>query len=304
MSKLANENMEQERVSNTEHHLPFRAVLLATDCSPASKTIARIATHFSKTAHAKLYVLHASEPELFGVSTAGPIPELAVMQLDRARQDLHKYAQHIPELRSIKHEELAFLGAPIDAIRSVVESKSIDLLVLGSHARGGLAKLALGSVAEWAIQRLHCPAIIAGPECDPMFHPIRSIVFASDLSAKSDRASSYAMQLAEHYNASLTAIHVSPKHDDETVAAQIETEAMAALHTSSARSDKSNLRYHTVSGDIPTEILRAAEDKRANLLVLGSRRKPPLTNHLPHAKLTAIIRDSNCPVLIVPAEAS
>jgi nucleotide-binding universal stress UspA family protein len=304
MSKLTNEKVEQERTSTTENHLPFRAVLLATDCSPASKTVARIASHFSKDAHARLYVLHSSEPELFGVSTPGPVPELAVMQLDRARQDLHEYAQHIPELRTIRHEELAFLGEPIDAIRSAVESKSIDLLVLGSHARGGLAKLALGSVAEWAIQGLHCPAMIAGPKCDPVLHPIRSIVLASDPSAESDPAGLYAVQLAEHYNALLTVLHVSPHREDRTVAEKNETEAMAAFRKRFARSEKWKLRYHTVSGDIPAEILRATVEKHANLLVLGSRRKPPLANHLPHTKLTTVIRDSTCPVLVVPAEAS
>ncbi|HTZ59619.1 MAG TPA: universal stress protein [Acidobacteriaceae bacterium] len=303
MGTIANVKNETGTGRTRENDLPFHAVLLATDCSPSSATVARIAAHFAKDSHAKLYVLHASEPELFGVSVAGPIPELAVMQLDNGRQELHKYAQHIPELRTLKHEESAFLGTAIDGISATVESKSIDLLVLGSHARGGFAKLALGSVAEWAIQRLHCPVLVAGPKCPEVVHPIRSIVFASDLSAETTRASVYARQLAKHYDADFTALHVLHSEKDQTNQSRSESDAVAALRRAIAysKSDRRNAKCQAVSGEIASSILLAAEQNKANLLILGSRHKPPLTNHIPHAKLTAIIREAHCPVLVVPA---
>ena len=53
--------------------------------------------------------------------------------------------------------------------------------MLGSHGRKGLAKLTLGSVAEWAIDRLHYPVLVAGPMCDKSLFPMRSIVLATDL---------------------------------------------------------------------------------------------------------------------------
>ena len=108
----------------------------------------------AKESHAKLYVLHSILPELYGVEMRGPVPELALMDLQNARENLHRYVEHIPELRTVKHKEIVFLGSASDAIQSAGESNGIDLLVLGSHGRHGLAKLTLGSVAEWAIRRL------------------------------------------------------------------------------------------------------------------------------------------------------
>ena len=164
--------------------LRFRSILVATDCSPASEIAVRLAARVAKESHAKLYVLHAILPELYGVDMRGPVPELALMDLQNARENLHKYVEHIPDLRTVKHKEIVFLGSASDAIQSAGESNGIDLLVLGSHGRHGLAKLTLGSVAEWAIGRLTYPVLVAGPMCDKSLRPIRSIVLATDLSSR------------------------------------------------------------------------------------------------------------------------
>src|SRR5271154_4015303 len=79
--------------------LRFRSILAATDCSPASETAVKLAARLAKEFHARLYVLHAVLPELYGVGVTGPVPELALMDLENARKHLHQYIEHIPELR-------------------------------------------------------------------------------------------------------------------------------------------------------------------------------------------------------------
>ncbi len=175
---------EQENPRLGPAGLRFRSILVATDCSPASQTAVRLAARMAKESHARLYVLHSILPELYGVDMRGPVPELALMDLQNARENLHRYVEHIPDLRTVKHKEIAFLGSASEAIQSAGESNGIDLLVLGSHGRHGLAKLTLGSVAEWAIRRLTYPVLVAGPMCDKSLRPIRSIVLATDLSQR------------------------------------------------------------------------------------------------------------------------
>jgi hypothetical protein len=80
--------------------LRFRSILVATDCSPTSQIAVRLAARFAKEFHARLYVLRSILPELYGVGVRGPVPELAVMDLQNARENLHKYAEHISELRT------------------------------------------------------------------------------------------------------------------------------------------------------------------------------------------------------------
>src|ERR1700685_3016678 len=124
------------------------------------------------------------------------------------REHLHKYVEHIPDLRTVKHKEIAFLGSAIEAIQSAGEANGIDLLVLGSHGRQGLAKLTLGSVAEWAIRRLTFPVLVAGPSCEKTFRPLKSILLATDLLPDSIRSAQYASSIAQDYNSRLTLMNV------------------------------------------------------------------------------------------------
>ena len=257
----------------------------------------------AKESHARLYVLHSILPELYGVGMPGPVPELALIDVQNARENLHRYAEHIPDLRTVKHEEIVFLGPPSDAIKSAAESSDIDLLVLGSHGRHGLAKLTLGSVAEWAIRCLTYPVLVAGPMCDRNLRPIRSIVLATDLSQASSPAQ-YASSMAQDYNARLTVLNVLPHANTAAEQKQIESSTRTKLHqlVPSDCGDQCTLNFEVKTGDVAPAILNSAQTNKANLIVLGAKHSAPLADHMPRTKLSEIIRGSHCPVLVVPAQ--
>ena len=283
--------------------LRFRSILVATDCTPASQVAVRLAARMAKESHARLYVLHSILPELYGVGVRGPVPELALMDLQNARENLHRYVEHIPDLRTVKHKEIAFLGSASDAIKSASESNGIDLLVLGSHGRHGLAKLTCGSLAEWAIRRLTYPVLVAGPMCDKSLRPIRSIVLATDLSQALSPAQ-YASSMAQDYNARLTVLNVLPHActtDDQN---QIESSTRKKLHqlVPCDSEGRFTLNFEVKTGDVASAILHSAQVNKANLIVLGAKHRAPLADHVPRTKLSAIIRGSHCPVLVVPTQ--
>jgi nucleotide-binding universal stress UspA family protein len=297
--------------SQTKEHDPrlgsgglrFRSILVATDCSPASQTAVRLAARMAKESHARLYVMHSILPELYGVDTRGPVPELAMMDLQNAREKLHRYVEHMPDLRTVKHKEIAFLGSASEAIQSVGESNGIDLLVVGSHGRHGLAKLTLGSVAEWAIRRLTYPVLVAGPMCDKTLRPIRSIVLATDLTQFLGPAQ-YASSIARDYNARLTVLNVLPHASTRDEQNEIESSTLKRLHqlVPSDCEEQCTLNFEVKAGDIAPAILNSAQMNKANLIVLGAKHRAPLADHVPRTKLSAIIRESHCPVLVVPAQ--
>jgi len=294
---------EHENLRLGSFGLRFRSILVATDCSPASEIAVRLAARLAKESHAKLYVLHSILPELYGVDARGPVPELALTDLQNARENLHKYVEHIPDLRTVKHKEIAFLGSASEAIQSEGESNGIDLLVLGSHGRHGLAKLTLGSVAEWAIRRLTYPVLVAGPMCDKSIRPIRSIVLATDLSQQALRSAQYAGSMAQDYNARLTVMNVLSHAGTTDEQNQAESSTRKKLHqlAPSDCGERCTLNFEVKTGDIAPAILHSAQVNKANLIVLGAKHRAPLADHVPRTKLSAIIRGSYCPVLVVPA---
>jgi nucleotide-binding universal stress UspA family protein len=287
--------------------LRFRSILAATDYSPASTTAVKLAARLAKEFHARLYVLHAAEPDLYAGNMGGePLPELQLMNLQRERENLHQYAEHIPDLRTVKHKEIVFLGSPGDAIQSAGEANGADLLVLGSHGRHGLAKLALGSVAEWAIRRLKYPVLVAGPMCDKNFRPIRSIVLATDFSQEALRSVQYAGSLAQEYNATLTVMNVLSHASTTEEQPQNELSAMKKLREllPGDCGEWCTLQYQVRSGDIAAAVMDVAQENKANLIVLGARHRSALADHAPRNKLSAIIRGAHCPILVVPAHCS
>ncbi len=286
--------------------LRFRSILVATDYSAASATAVKLAARLAKEFHAQLYVLHAIQPDPYAINMAGPVPELGLMNMRIAHESLHKYADHIPELRTVKHKELVFLGPPSDAIQSAAQENSIDLLVLGSHGRHGLSKLALGSVAEWAIRRLEYPVLVAGPMCDKTFRPIRSIMLATDFSEEALHSVQDASSLAQDYNASLTVMHVLSPTGTPEEQQQVELRTLGKLREllPGDRGGWCTMQYQVKTGDIAAAVIGSAQESQANLIILCGRRRSTLADHLPRTKLSAIIRGARCPVLVIPAHCS
>ncbi len=278
--------------------LRFRSILVATDCTPASATAVKLAARFAKENHAKLGVLHSIMPDIYAVNM-GPFPMLDQINLQNARVNLHNYCEHIPELRTVKHEEIIFLGSTSAAIQSTSEANCIDLLVLGSHGRRGLAKLALGSVAEWAIRHLTYPVLVAGPKCDKTWRPIKSIVLAADLSGEESASIQYAISIAKAYNARLTLVHVFP----QASTADAQSVAIGKLHQllPNKVGERRALKFEVKTGEVAAAVLDSAQENRANIVVLSVRHRSVLADHAPRTKLSTIIGGVRCPVLVVPS---
>ena len=55
------------------------------------------------------------------------------------------------------------LSEPIQAILQLASDIEADLIVVGTHARSGLARFLLGSVAEGVVRRAPCPVLVVRP---------------------------------------------------------------------------------------------------------------------------------------------
>lgn len=129
---------------------------------------------------------------------------------------------------------------------------------------------------------------------------IRSILFATDLSARSDRAFARAVELARSLRARLTVLHVV---DDELPAALIarrrdETTALIAQELSAAQPPlRAEVRVE--AGDVYAVILRCARAAAADLIVLGMHRARPLADLFLGTTVERVARLGGVPVLVV-----
>jgi nucleotide-binding universal stress UspA family protein len=84
---------------------------------------------------------------------------------DKSRQsDCQIVLQHL-EASAARHgfrlQSLFLEGRPFDQIIQAAQDEKVDLLVLGSHGRSGLARLLMGSVAERVTATVNCPVLVA-----------------------------------------------------------------------------------------------------------------------------------------------
>jgi nucleotide-binding universal stress UspA family protein len=283
--------------------------LFATDFSPCSCAAQPYAISLARKYGATLHAAHVlpTAADIMLMSPEGwpTIANEIELQTRQLVTDLEDDFQGVP------HRFLTPKGKISDALTEIITGNEIDLVVLGTHGRTGIRKLALGSIAEEIFRRSRCPVLGAGPhishkpDVEAKFH---HILFATDFSPESLAASPYAISLAEEDEAQLAVLHVVGQPAAGIV-------NLAAVSASLERRLKELIppdaepwchpQYLVEFGQqfaSPAEgILKAAEDSATDLIVLGVRSvhgKLGLVTHL--ASTTAqILAHAACPVLTV-----
>ncbi|HEX3997076.1 MAG TPA: universal stress protein [Pirellulales bacterium] len=137
-----------------------RRILHPTDFSECSALAFAVAIDLAKQNSATLIVLHAVEtlgPE--NVSFGEVRTEL---EPDSYRQRLMDELKQVvpPEDSKIMTEHILVEGDTAEQIDRYASENKIDLIVMGTHGRTGLARLLTGSVTEEALRRSPCPMLI------------------------------------------------------------------------------------------------------------------------------------------------
>ena len=140
----------------------IRRILLATDLGSASDLAADWAFDLARTHGAALLVISViDEDDLVPAGTVGRSP-----RWDQIRDDRNAAAGRLVELGRASGIEVSFLvwtGDVADSIGSAAQAETADLVIVGSHGRGRLGRLLLGSVSEAVIRRAPCPVLVVRP---------------------------------------------------------------------------------------------------------------------------------------------
>ena len=135
------------QIHHQKQSVGFKQVLIATDFSDASRRALAYAIAIARRYSSALSIVHAIVPE-----PREPIPlETLPRELNRRRLEVEQEMKNLGEearIGDLNHHLLVERGRVWDVLGSVIQRESVDLLVLGTHGRGGLKKLALGSVVE------------------------------------------------------------------------------------------------------------------------------------------------------------
>jgi nucleotide-binding universal stress UspA family protein/predicted phosphoribosyltransferase len=137
--------------------LPPRHVLLATDLSDGSDRATRAARQLAINVGADLVVVYAREP--------APYPYAVPEGQSGPEMGEHLLQEVAAGLKTERREAEAILrvGEPWKEIVSVAKERRVDLIVIGTHGRRGLARTVLGSVAEKVVRHSPVPVLVVPP---------------------------------------------------------------------------------------------------------------------------------------------
>lgn len=139
----------------------IRRVLLATDLSQASELATDWALELARQHRADLLVVSVIDPD-----EARPATQRRGIRWDQERDDRQAAAQRLVERGRPAGIDVSFLvwtGDPGESIVSAAASEDADLVVVGTHGRGKIGRLLVGSVSEYVMRNAPCPVLVVRP---------------------------------------------------------------------------------------------------------------------------------------------
>lgn len=140
----------------------MKRILVPIDFSAGTSAIVDTAASLAESLNAHLTILHIARPEPEFV-TYEPGPESVREAVAKEMADLHRKLHDLEAVltaRGINASALMIQGYTVEKILQEVERLGIDLIVMGSHGRGALYNMLLGSVSEGVIRKANCPVLI------------------------------------------------------------------------------------------------------------------------------------------------
>lgn len=179
---------------------PPKRILVPIDLSPLSYHAFAEAAGMARRFGAQLEVLYVEPPPPLDLGLGLPVEPA----------DLHKSLTKEIRLKIGRAPRL-FLrwGDPAVAILRMARTRRPDLIVMGTHGRSGLARLALGSVAEMVVRRSPVPVLAARGKPAS----VEKVVAALNFTDYSDFGLTYAAAFAQGMGAELALYHATGKSE-------------------------------------------------------------------------------------------
>jgi universal stress protein A len=140
----------------------IKKVLIPTDFSKLSAAAIEYAKIFAAKFEARVYLVHVVDmAPLIGPGGGSSLTMSHEIEKDATKELKHFAAKHLGALKKL--ELIICEGDPRLEIVKLVEREKIDLIVMATHGRTGLAHVILGSVAERIVQNSPVPVVLVKP---------------------------------------------------------------------------------------------------------------------------------------------
>jgi nucleotide-binding universal stress UspA family protein len=285
-------------------------ILCLVDFSELSDLALKYGAAGARAFDATLVLFHAAQFELPAYFTS--------TQADALRRQHRAQQKQVKDFLRLHARKLLGKGAgairlqfetadahPVDAALAAARKTKADLIVMGTHGRGGARRLWLGSVAENVIRQADVPVFVVRQKQHEFINPshpqsalgLATILCPVNFTEASRSALRHAVSLAQQFKARLITPCIIEPGDKRGMA---ETKRELAAWLDEAAAGECATHIVTKRGQAAEQIVSLAAEAKADLLVMGAQRRRSLQNWLSGDTTESVLRHAPAPVLVVP----
>jgi nucleotide-binding universal stress UspA family protein len=282
--------------------MTINTILVPLDGSPESNAALPLARTLANATHASVTLLRVLNHE--DLTTTG----YASSNLRRIADELRGSELNVASV--VRHGRVA------DEILTEVRNEAATLVVMRTHARAGVERVFLGSVADQVLERCPVPVVLMRPG-ERRITGIHRLLVPVDGSPGGALALGTAVTLARATGASISLVQVTVPIAMQTMAAyefgslgyydpEWDEQALGSARDDVeglvARLREDGLAAH---GEVPSApnaaqgILEAADRHVADLIVMSTRALTGPARTLLGSVANLVVRGAHCPVVLV-----
>ena len=223
------------------------------------------------------------------------------LQRDEARRYLDvAVRREVGDSRRVQTRLLE--AAPGDGILMAASEYGAGLIVMGTHGRGGLNRLLMGSVAERVVRQAAVPVLTVrgiGEDASECRRPFRRILCPINYTEVAREALRYAVDLARRFESELIVMTSLEGEAARSVKAAREQERKLCDWVPENVQASCMIEPIVCHGDAAEQIIRTASEEDGDLIVIGAQHRPLLETTIFGTTSVRVMRHAACPVLTV-----
>ncbi len=139
--------------------MSFKRILVAVDDSEFAARAADVGVELAKSLKAQVDFVHVFDPSVGPGATWGvPADRLTEMSEQAAKHLVAAFRERTLIRSGVR--EFVDSGKPASKIIEIANSWHADLIVMGSHGRGKMEGLLMGSVSQEVLHHARCPVLV------------------------------------------------------------------------------------------------------------------------------------------------
>lgn len=287
-------------------------IVVAIEPYEEGRHVFAVASRIAKSQRRALHPINVVRPAIafYADLDFSPLNESVLNWQSELLRENRDFLAQLPGLAPDHLDRLTVIaGNPIHEISDSIEKTGANLAIMGVHNRKGLKRL-LGSTTHGVLNSTHCDVLAVHPDGDAQAY--RRILIAVDTSDLLDQVLATATRFAEAAEridivsviVPLNLVFPSPEAgmglqpSFTALTNDIKTQARAKITAAADSAGLSNQAVNIRVGEPRDEIIAAANEVQADLIVLGSNNHSAMSRLLLGSTARGVLNRTPCDVMV------